>query len=76
MQVTPKLQAWLLFEYLGTARTGKALLKMAPYTDLEPGLTWQINKQVSFTPYLDLKTSNRVALDTTTINANVTLSAL
>lgn len=77
-QVTPTLTAWLLFEYYGQSFPGRGAFNFSTqFTDLEPGISWDITPSLSFTPYLDIQTSsNRVATDTTTMNANITWKAL
>ncbi len=84
-QVNENLRGWLLFEYTGeqinnagffTLRSPNDLGNRGPYTDLELGASWNISQKLSLTPYIDMKTSDRVALDTTTINANITYLAL
>ncbi len=36
-------------------------------TDLEPGLDWDITPSINFSPFLSIKTGNRIAADTTTV---------
>lgn len=75
-QISPKVKAWLLFEQLGRSKMKNGTFEMASLGDLEPGMTLDISKRVSFSPYLDIKTHNKVSISTTTINANLTIKAL
>ncbi len=84
-QFNEKVRGWLLFEYTGeqinnagffTLRSPNDLANRGPYTDVELGASWNISPKLSLTPYIDMKTADRVALDTTTINANITYLAL
>ncbi len=36
-------------------------------TSLQPGIDWDITPAINFNPYLDIKTGNRIAADTTTM---------
>ncbi len=83
-QVTQNTRLWLLFEYTGTQFNSTSFFSLrrpddadrGPGTDAEFGATWDINSKLSLTPYIDVKTADRVALDTTTINANLTYRPL
>ena len=70
-----KIQAALLFEYGGLHSRQSGFLA-TDGTDIEPSVNFQFTPKLSFTPYLDIKTSDRMALDTTTVNANITYRAL
>lgn len=75
-QLSENVQAWGLFEYMGSHAQGDPMLKLTPATDLEFGANFTLSKKLTVTPYIDIKTSDRVSLDTTTIQANVTYVAL
>lgn len=76
--ITDSVQAALLYEATARVRFGKSVFSGwenpnpdgAPSTDIEPSVNWDITKSISLNPYLDIPVSGRVALDTTTINAN------
>ncbi len=82
--ITDSVQASLLYEATSRLRFGKSVFSgwenpnvgdalsdpRAPSTDIEPSVNWDITKSISLNPYLDIPVSGRVALDTTTINAN------
>ncbi len=72
-QISPTVSAWLLFE-ANTERRMSA--NFVPVNDIEPGITWNVTPNITFSPFLDIPTHKRVAFDTTTINASLTLKAL
>jgi hypothetical protein len=73
-QLTPKIQLWTLFETSAAHINGQGVI--AALDDIEPGLSWDILPNLTFTPYLDLKTATGITLNTTSVNANLTWSFL
>lgn len=77
-QVSPKVKAWLLVEELGVSSMKGGTFALGADGDIEPGITWDVSDRVSFSPYLDIKThgAKNFTVDTTSINANLTIRAL
>jgi len=73
-QLSPKIQLWTLLETSAAHVAGQGVI--ASLDDIEPGLSWDILPNFTFTPYLDLKTATGITLNTTSVNANLTRSFL
>ena len=73
-QLNPKVQLWALLETSAAHVAGQGVA--GAIDDIEPGLSWDILPNLTFTPYLDLKTATGVTLNTTSVNANLTWSFL
>jgi len=72
-QISPKVTASLLFE---SDNYINANSHPTTYTDLEPGVSWDITPNVNFSPFLDLKTSGSINMDTTQIGATFGIKML
>lgn len=73
-QLNPKVQLWALLETSAAHISGTGLT--ASVDDFEPGVSWDILPNLTFTPYLDLKIATGMTLNTTSVNANLTWSFL
>jgi len=73
-QLNPKVQLWALLETSAAHISGTGLT--AAVDDIEPGVSWDILPNLTFTPYLDLKIATGMTLNTTSVNANLTWSFL
>lgn len=76
-KLLPTLSATLLYEVGMSHLQGASLGSFNnDGTDLEPGLSWDITPSINFSPFLDFKTGQRVAADTTTLGAVLTWKLL
>jgi hypothetical protein len=69
-QITPTLAAWGLYEldtYHMVAGAGDRWVN--EFTDFEPGLSWDITKNLNFSPFLNITTGQSISLNSTSINA-------
>jgi len=73
-QATPNLAVTVLYELPATLTAGSGI--KSDGTDLEPGLSWDITPRVNFSPFLDLKTSTGIKMETTSLNAMVSVRLL
>ncbi len=76
-KLLPTLSVTLLYELGMSHLQGTSLSSFNnDGTDLEPGLSWDITPSINFSPFLDFKTGQRVAADTTTLGAVFTWKLL
>lgn len=76
-QALPNLAIGLLYELAAHNARNKGLGNWnSDGTDLEPYLSWDITPSINFNPWLDIKTGNRIALDTTSFGAAFTWKLL
>ncbi len=74
-QVSPNVALNVLYEARAAWRAGTGGF-VSTGTDLEPGVSWDITPTITFNPYLDLKTSTGIKMETTSINAFVAFKLL
>jgi hypothetical protein len=77
-QITPNLKAMVLYEmaaqHMRKDDTTAGLINKG--TDLEPGIVWDISKNVSLNPYLNITTGERINMGTTTVNAVLSVALI
>ncbi len=66
-KILPTLSAGLFYEMAAHHPYGNVDSMNNDGTDLEPNVSWDITPAINLNPYLDIKTGNRIALDTTQI---------
>jgi hypothetical protein len=68
--ITPTLRAGLLYEAAAAHTYGQGATAMNNLgTDLEPNVSWDITPNINLNPYIDLKTSQGIKAETTSIGA-------
>jgi hypothetical protein len=78
-RLSPTMTVSMLYEMTASRSRTAGLTEITSegyVTDLEPGLNWDITPKVSFSPFLNLTTGNRIAADTTTLGAVLSLKLL
>lgn len=74
-QVSPSVSVNVLYEALASMdRNTRGFISGG--TDLEPGVSWDITPRINLNPYLDIKTSGDMRLETTSINAALSVRLL
>jgi len=73
-QIRSNLTAFVLYEL--NAKYTNANGFEDDGTDLEPGISWDITKNLNFSPALDIKTGNRISLGTTSFIASLSWKLL
>ncbi|MBC7692520.1 MAG: hypothetical protein H7222_12215 [Methylotenera sp.] len=76
-QITPSLAFTTLYEMNATHHLGQeAMVLNNDGTDLEPGFRWDVTPKVSFNPYVNIYTGNRLNLDSTSVGATLSWQLL
>lgn len=75
-QILPNLGVSVVYEMGAQTERQDSMLNFynggAGATDLEPSLSWDVTPTFNLSPYLDIKTGQRIALDTTSYNLLLT----
>jgi hypothetical protein len=76
-QLTDTLGVGLVYEMQARSRRRSiATFDSDISTNLGPSMSWDVTPAINFAPYLDIKTGNRISLDTTQIAADLTIKLL
>jgi hypothetical protein len=75
-QVASNLTAGVLYEVSAAHTVGQGFNFNNDGTNLEPNLNWDVTPNVNFNPWLDIAVGKRIAGDTTTFGAALTLKIL
>jgi hypothetical protein len=75
-RIGANLSAGLYYNMYALNSYNTSVFNFTPSTELHPNMSWDVNSRFNLTPYLTIPTGNRVALDTTTFNLQLSLQML